>query len=222
MLQTRYYSYGTFWRLPPTSHPGNATFVAGLSGFRAFHFRFKLARLVRRLNLRDARARKLKSSEEEFTMRNKLGGFCLLTALVITSLAAPLYASNKPFKRTVIAPRYQASKEVTMEGTIQSVVKKPTPGSMLGTHLMVSTSKGTIDAHIGTFVTRGSHGYSPAVGQSVKIVGVMTTVNHKEVFLTRSIESGNRTVQVRTAHGFLIVPGVKGRMVKTSTTGGAR
>ena len=27
-------------------------------------------------------------------MRNKLGGFCLLTALVITSLAAPLYAGN--------------------------------------------------------------------------------------------------------------------------------
>jgi len=155
-------------------------------------------------------------------MRNKLGGFCLLTALVITSLAAPLYASNKPLKRTVIAPRYQASKEVTMEGTIQSVVKKPTPGSMLGTHLMVSTPKGTVDAHIGGFVTRGSHAYAPAAGQSVKIVGVMTTINHKEVFLTRTIETGNRTVEVRTTHGFLIVPGVKGRMTKTSAKGGAR
>ena len=156
-------------------------------------------------------------------MRNKLGGFCLLTALVITLLAAPLNAgTSKTFKRTVVAPRYEVSKEVTLEGTIQSVVKKPTPGSMLGTHLMVSTSKGTVDAHIGFFVTRGPHAYTPTVGESVKIVGVTTTINHKEIFLTRTIETGSRTVQVRTKTGFLIVPGVKGRMVKTSTTGGAR
>ena len=155
-------------------------------------------------------------------MRNKLGGLCLLTALVITSLAAPLSAANKPLKRTITAPTYEASKEVTMEGTIQSVVKKPTPGSMLGTHLLVSTSKGTIDAHIGEFVLRGSHAYSPAVGQSVKLVGVPATVNHKNVFLARTIQTGNRTVNVRTTRGFLIVPGVKGRMAKTSTTGGAR
>jgi|HubBroStandDraft_6_1064221.scaffolds.fasta_scaffold125806_2 hypothetical protein len=155
-------------------------------------------------------------------MRNKLGGFCLLTAFVIMSFAAPLHAGKTAFKRTVTTPRYDVSKEVTLEGTIQGVVKKPTAGSMLGTHLMVSTSKGTIDAHIGGFVTRGPHAYSPAAGQSVKIVGVMTTINHKEVFLTRTIEEGTRTVQVRNEHGFLIVPGAKGRIVKASTTGGAR
>jgi hypothetical protein len=155
-------------------------------------------------------------------MRNKLGGFCLLTALVITSLAAPLFAGKTPVKRTLQAPAYEVSKEVTMEGKIQGIVKKPTAGSMLGTHLMVSTSKGTIDAHIGEFVVRGSHAYAPAVGQSVKLVGVPATINHKNVFLTRTIETGNRTVNVRTTRGFLIVPGVKGRMVKTTTTGGAR
>ncbi len=156
-------------------------------------------------------------------MRKLLGGFCLLTALVVSSLAAPLYAAKTaPFKRTVIAPRYEVSKEVTMEGTIQGVVRKPTPGSMLGAHLLVSTSKGTIDAHIGDFVLRGSHAYSPAAGQSVKIVGVMATVNHKNVFLTRTIETGQRSIQVRSGRGFLIVPGAKGRIVKSSTTGGAQ
>jgi hypothetical protein len=155
-------------------------------------------------------------------MRNKLGGFCLLTAFVLTSLAAPLSAGSKPFKRNTTPPRYQASKEVTMEGTIQGVVKKPTAGAMLGTHLMVTTSKGTVDAQIGDFVTKGSHAFTPAVGQSVKIVGVMTTINHKDVFLTRTIETGNRTVEVRTKTGFLIVPGVKGHASKTSTMGGAR
>jgi hypothetical protein len=164
-----------------------------------------------------------KSFEEEFTMRNKLGGFCLLTALVITSFAAPLYAGKTPVRRAAIAPRYEASKEVTMEGTIQGIVnKKGAPGSMLGTHLMVSTPKGTIDAHIGSYVLRGSHPFAPAVGQSVKLVGAPATVNHKNVFLTRTIETGNHTVEVRTKSGFLIVPGAKGHIAKASTMGGAR
>jgi hypothetical protein len=138
-------------------------------------------------------------------------------------VAAPLYAGHAPaFKRTVVAPRYEISKEVTIEGTIQDLVRKPAAGSIFGTHLLVSTSKGTIDAHIGDFVLRGSNKYTPAVGQRVSLVGVMATVNHKNVFLTRTIETGNRTVEVRTTRGFLIVPGAKGRIAKASTTGGMR
>lgn len=156
-------------------------------------------------------------------MRKLLGGVSLLTVLVLSSLAAPLYAAHsKAFKRTATAQRYDVTKEVTMEGTIQGIVKKPARGSVLGEHLMVSTGKGTIDAHIGSFVTRGPHAFSPAAGQSVKITGVMTTVNHKNLFLTRTIESGNRTIQVRDKHGFLIVPGVKGRIATASVKGGAR
>ncbi len=155
-------------------------------------------------------------------MRNKLGGFCLLTALVITSFAAPLHAANKRVKRVVSAPRYDAAKEVTIEGTIQQLVKKPTAGTMLGTHLIVTSPKGTIDAHIGGFVERGPHAYSPAVGQSVKLVGVMSTFKNKSVFLTRTIETGNRTFEVRTVRGYLIVPGVKGKLAQAKLAGGAR
>lgn len=156
-------------------------------------------------------------------MKKVLGRFGLLALAAISVVAAPLYAGHTAaFKRTVLAPRYEISKEVTMEGTIQELVRKPTAGSMLGTHLMVSTSKGTVDAHIGDFVLRGSNKYSPAVGETVKLVGVMTTINHRNVFLTRTIETGNRTIQVRTARGFLIVPGAKGRIAQTSATGGVR
>ncbi len=156
-------------------------------------------------------------------MKKLLGGFCLLTALVISSLAAPVYAEHGvSFKRTVIAPRYDARHEVTLEGTVQSLVNKPAPGMMLGAHLMVTTSKGTVDAHVGNFVTRGPNALSLASGQHVKIVGVMATIHSRQVFLTRTIETGDRTVAVRDAHGFLIVPGAKGHIAKTAVNGGAR
>jgi hypothetical protein len=156
-------------------------------------------------------------------MSKWLGGLTLITVFVVASLAVPLSAdTSKTFKRTYSPPLYDAAKEVTIEGTIQSVVKKPTPGLMLGAHLMVSTSKGVVDAHIGGFVLQGQHPYSPSVGGTVKLVGVMATVNQKQVFLTRTIESGDATFQVRTEHGYLIMPGTKASLVKASTTGDAR
>jgi hypothetical protein len=152
-----------------------------------------------------------------------LGGICLLTVLATASFASPLPVKQKPVpKRVVVAQRYDVRKEVTLEGTIQSIVKKPTPGMMLGAHLIVSTSKGTIDAHIGNHVLGGAHALSLNVGQHVKIVGVQTTVHNKQVFLTRTIETGNRIVQVRTERGFLVIPGAKGKIAQTSANGGAR
>ncbi len=155
-------------------------------------------------------------------MKKVLGGLGILTLMAFSSLAAPLYAEHAPVKRAVVAPRYDVSKEVTMQGTIQSIVRKPTAGMMLGTHLMLATPKGTVDAHVGNFIFMGSKPLSVASGQSVKVVGAMTTIKNKQVFLVRTIDIGGRLVTVRGANGFLIVPGAKGRIAQTSTTGGAR
>jgi hypothetical protein len=138
-------------------------------------------------------------------------------------LAVPLHADEATAqKRTVIAPRYDSTKEITLDGTVQSPVTTPTPGRMSGAHLMVSTSTGTVDANIGIFVRSGPHAMALASGQAIKLVGVMTTVNDKSVFLTREIQTENATIEVRNEHGFLITPGVKGRLAGVSSTGGAR
>jgi hypothetical protein len=156
-------------------------------------------------------------------MRKLSLSVCFLSALVLSALAVPLYAGNAPeFKRTVIAPRYDATKEITIEGTIQQLVTKPMPGAILGGHLIVSTSSGIIDAQIGSFILRGPQPFSPVAGQSVKIVGVMANINHRNVFLTRTIETENRTIAVRTPRGFFIIPGTQNRSALIPATGGAR
>jgi hypothetical protein len=135
----------------------------------------------------------------------------------------PLHAGNAPeLKRTVIAPRYDAAKEITIEGTIQQLVTKPIPGAILGGHLMVSTSSGIVDAQIGSFILRGPQPFALVAGQSVKIVGVMANINHRNVFLARTIETENRTIEVRTARGFFIIPGTENRNALSPATGGAR
>jgi hypothetical protein len=159
----------------------------------------------------------------EEKMKKVLGGLGLMSLLAISVLAVPSYAGNAvPPKRVAVASRYNIDKEVTLEGTIQSVVKKPTVGMALGTHLILATSKGPVDAHIGDFVFRGSNTLSVAPGQSVKVTGAMTTIKNKQIFLVRTIDTGGRLTTVRTEHGFLIVPGVKSRFALAAEKGGQR
>jgi hypothetical protein len=160
---------------------------------------------------------------KEINMRRIGGGLCLLATLAISLLAAPLYANESAApKRTVIASRYDVTKEVTLTGTVQSLVRKPAPGTIMGAHLMVSTSQGTVDAHIGNHLLAGKSPMSFAAGQSVKLVGLMTTVNHQNVFLVRTIQMENRTITVRSDHGFLVGHGATPRITGVSSTGGAR
>jgi hypothetical protein len=155
-------------------------------------------------------------------MRNIAGGLCLLTALAISLLAAPLDADDSVAPvRTVIAPNYDVSKEITLEGTVQNLVKKPAPGMIPGAHLIVSTGQGTVDAHIGNHVL-ADPAASFGSGQAVKLVGVMMEVNHQSVFIVRTIQTEKRTIVVRNDHGFLMFPGSKTSLAAASSTGGAR
>ncbi|MGC1684474.1 MAG: hypothetical protein WA734_02530 [Candidatus Acidiferrales bacterium] len=155
-------------------------------------------------------------------MKKVLGGLGILALLALSVFAASSYAGNTPPKRVAVAPQYNVNKEVTLEGTVRSVVKKPTVGMALGTHLILSTSKGPVDAHIGDFVFKGSHPLAVAAGQSVKVTGAMTTIKNKQLFLVRSIDISGHVTPVRTERGFLIVPGVKGRIFQTAAEKGGQ
>jgi len=156
-------------------------------------------------------------------MRKILGGLCLLATLAISLLATPLCADESVApKRTVIASKYDLTKEVTLTGTVQSLVRKPAPGTLMGAHLIVSTAQGSVDAHIGNHLFAGRSTISFVSGQSVKLVGIMTEFNHQNLFLVRTIQTGDTTITVRNEHGFLVSPALKPHLAGVSSTGGVR
>ncbi|MDR3722696.1 MAG: hypothetical protein P4L00_13950, partial [Candidatus Acidoferrales bacterium] len=105
-------------------------------------------------------------------MRKIVEGLFLLATLAISLLAAPVYANESvTLKRTVIASKYDVSKEVTLEGTVQDVVMKPAAGSIIGAHLMIATAQGAVDAHVGNLIFSGKDGVSFSSGQAVKLTG---------------------------------------------------
>ena len=155
-------------------------------------------------------------------MRNKLGGFCLLTAFVLTSLAMPAMAgTTQPVKR-VQTPKYDVSKETTLDGTVSSV-KTFAPGKLVGGHLFLATGSKTVDAHLGPYALKGVHGVNVSTGEKVKLVGVMSSFHGNQVFLVRKVETENATFTVRNEKGFPLLMGAQQSSKKlTAVKGGSR
>jgi hypothetical protein len=97
---------------------------------------------------------------------------------------------------------YDKAHEITLNGTVQEVVAKRIPGNPAGLHLLVAGPQGTVDAHLGPYLTKDTqealHGGIP-----VQVVGAMKTINGKDYLLARQLVFGGRMVTVRSENGFL-------------------
>ena len=131
--------------------------------------------------------------------------FPLAAFLLFGWLAAPAGAQTATTAKAARpAPLYDASKETTLQGTVSKVVTKPGAGMIAGGHLIVATAQGNVDAHVGGRALQGPNAIAVTAGDSVKLVGVMATVNHNQIFLVRTVEAGEHTYTIRNERGFLV------------------
>ncbi len=136
--------------------------------------------------------------------------FIPAACLAFVAMALPGGASGQTAPRakaSVAAPRYDAAKEVAVEGTVADVVTKPTPGMLAGAHALLTTPSGTLDAHLGNYALKGTTALALAAGQHVRMVGVMENVHGRPVLLVRTVQIGAGLYTVRNTHGFLLRSG---------------
>jgi len=148
-------------------------------------------------------------------MRRCLGKFTpliagVLTTLLFAILVVPLIAqpANERY--------YDISKEVTISGTVASVLNpvgsyvgahsKPAPGTVWGSHLLIDTVSGKVDASLGRWAMVGKHALSVTPGQQVEVTGVMQTIHEKEVLIVRTVKVNGKAFNVRNEHGISISP----------------
>jgi hypothetical protein len=122
-----------------------------------------------------------------------------LISLLPLALAQTAEVDAGPFS-------YDTSKEVTLNGTVLSVLAKPSPGMIMGSHLLLTTPSGPMDASLGTFGLRGKGALSVAAGQQVGVTGVMKIVKGTQVFLARTVKVGGHVYTMRNEHGFPVSP----------------
>jgi hypothetical protein len=109
---------------------------------------------------------------------------------------------------------YDVTHEVTFSGTVSSVLTKPTPGMIMGSHLLLSTASGPLDASLGRFAMSGKGALSVAAGQQIEVTGVVKTIKDKPVLLTRTVKVGGQVYAIRNERGVLISPQARARAQK--------
>ncbi len=156
-------------------------------------------------------------------MKKLLGGLGLLTLMAFSVFTVPSQAAAAT-KKITVTPKYQydVRQEVTLKGTVSEVVKKPNVGTLAGTHLMLATSSGTIDAHIGSYAGRDKRLDSLTQGQSISAVGVMMKVKNNQVFIVRTVEADGQTYTVRNQRGFFVGPASPRAKANSRIEGGLR
>jgi hypothetical protein len=151
-----------------------------------------------------------------------LGTFAVL---ILSLFAAPIHAETAAATaRPTPRPRYDISKEVTLTGSVSSVVKQPTRGMHLipGSHLMVTTSSGTVDASLGRYAMKGKKPLSFTSGEQVRLTGVtQRTSTGKEVFMVRLVQANGHIYKLRNEHGFAYMPAARRDSAKSESKGGS-
>ena len=142
-------------------------------------------------------------------------GLALLAGLLSAILAVPLGAVTK----TELHPYYDITKEIQLSGMASSLLARPRQGMMPGSHILVETASGTIDASLGKWGLQGQGAPSIQNGDQVTIKGVMKTVNDKQVFIVRTLEVDGRTYRIRNEHGLPFSPQGRQRTSQTALKG---
>jgi len=126
----------------------------------------------------------------------------LLASLLFAILVVPLMA--QPMHESPSS--YDIRKEVTLKGTVSSVLHKPTDGMTSGSHLLLSTGYGKVDAALGKWALVGKGHLSVSIGDEVEVAGVVKTYKGNEVFVVRTVKSGGQVYTIRDQRGAVIPP----------------
>jgi hypothetical protein len=133
-------------------------------------------------------------------------------AIIFVSFLRPVQAQTTAVATNAAgAFSYSVTEEVTLTGTVSSVLTKATSGTIVGSHMLLATLSGPVDASLGRFGLRGNGAVSIAAGQQIEATGVMKTIRDKRFFLVRTMKVGDEVYTIRNEHGFPVSPRARER-----------
>jgi len=145
-------------------------------------------------------------------MKRLFAGLCALALLSLISLPPLAQAQTAAIETRPAGPsNYDIAKEVTLNATVSSVITKPTAGMVMGSHLLLATLSGPVDASLGRFGLQGKDALKVGPGQQVEVTGVMRTLKDKQVFLARTVKAGGHIYTIRNEHGVPLSPQARER-----------
>jgi hypothetical protein len=131
-------------------------------------------------------------------------------AVIFTVSAEAQTAASAPLapRANTMVPVYDLTKEVKIQGTIQKIDGFGTSGP-IGTHVLLETSSGALDAHLGFGAASSPKYLGIAPGQNVTVTGMMETIGATNVLMARILTTPNHIFVLRNEHGIPVraIPG---------------
>jgi hypothetical protein len=134
-----------------------------------------------------------------------LGVSLLGTAFLLCTLT---HAQQKTQPSPQRIPVYDVSREVSVQGTVVSYTENSSTAP-LGPHLILQTSSGSLDVHLGNARLLDANHFTLAAGDSVRVIGENVVSGTTSQFVARLIQKGNQAVLLRSPQGFPLRPMTK-------------
>jgi hypothetical protein len=146
-------------------------------------------------------------------------------ALLMLSCTSASFA-QRPGANAVAAKSVPGAYNISDDVSLQGTVLKYTENSQtapLGTHVLLQTSSGSVDVHLGDARLLHLAKLNITQGTSVRFVGQMSAAGPSTVFLARLVQVGTQIVAVRSDHGLpLALTGSRAKNAQADQKGGAR
>jgi hypothetical protein len=144
----------------------------------------------------------------------------ILTGLVLftAATASVVSAQQNAVSRAAV---YDSTREVTLVGTVvsyQPSVDKPP----LGAHVVVTTSAGNIDVHLGDARFLAANKFQIQSGDSIRIIGENVAYAGGTQFLARVIQKGTQALMLRSVRGTPLSYAAPHKSAATTPQGGAQ
>ena len=119
--------------------------------------------------------------------------------------AAAQQANAAAAPKTAAATAYDVRRESVLEGTVVRFVPNSTTAPF-GAHVLLQTSSGEIDVHLGDARFLASKNLALNPGDALKITGEALAVGSATQFVARVVQKGTQSVAVRSVRGFPLKP----------------
>ena len=125
-------------------------------------------------------------------------------AVLLTLFCAGGAFAQRPGAKRVVEKLSPGAYDIADDVSLQGTVIKYTENSRtapIGTHVLLRTSGGNVDVHLGDARLVHAAKLNIATGANVRFVGQTSTIGQNTVFLARLVQVGTQVVAVRSEHG---------------------
>jgi hypothetical protein len=96
---------------------------------------------------------------------------------------------------------YGMARETVLDGTVSQYIASSTVPP-LGAHVILQTSSGSVDVHVGSDKFLETNKLTLSRGDAVRVVGEEVAYADGSIFVARTIQKGAQTLAIRSVRGF--------------------